>query len=81
MINLFFSSFLIAANASSSTENKKIEMETIYISEPMIKNYEDYSEIWFYYNPGRFHSLYERLLRETKLKDKLVMFSHKREIV
>jgi hypothetical protein len=23
-----------------------------------------YEEIWFYYNPGRFHSLYQRLLAE-----------------
>ena len=43
-----------------------------------LKNYE---EIWFYYNPGRFHSLYEKLLQETKLKDKVKRFTHIREIL
>jgi len=36
----------------------------------------NYDEIWFYYNPGRFHPLYKRLLQETKLKDKIKLFTH-----
>lgn len=40
----------------------------------------NYDEIWFYYNPGRFHPLYQRLLRETKLKDRVKLFTHIREI-
>jgi hypothetical protein len=39
-----------------------------------------YSEIWFYYNPGRFHSLYKTLLKETGLKDKVKLFTHIKEI-
>ena len=42
---------------------------------------QSYGEIWFYYNPGRFHPLYEKLLQETKLKDKVKRFTHIREIV
>ena len=41
----------------------------------------NYEEIWFYHNPGRFHPLYKKLLEETKLKEKIVLFSHKNEIV
>ncbi|MCM8829921.1 MAG: hypothetical protein NC824_02865 [Candidatus Omnitrophica bacterium] len=41
----------------------------------------NYNEIWFYYNPGRFHRLYKRLLSESKLKDRIKMFSHIKEIV
>ncbi len=40
-----------------------------------------YDEIWFYYNPGRFHPLYKKLLRETRLKDKIRRFTHIVEIV
>ncbi|MFH1321998.1 MAG: hypothetical protein ABII90_15270 [Bacteroidota bacterium] len=39
-----------------------------------------YDEICFYRNPGRFHRLYERLLIETKLKDKITRFSNLGEI-
>lgn len=35
-----------------------------------------YDEIWFYYNPRRFHPLYRRLLSETKLKDRVRLFTH-----
>jgi len=41
----------------------------------------NYDEIWFYYNPGRFHSLYERLLQETRLRDRVRRFTHMREIL
>lgn len=41
---------------------------------------QDYDEIWFYYNPGRFHRLYKRLLTETKLKNKIRHFTHISEI-
>jgi len=46
----------------------------------LINNFEqslsDYDEVWFYYNPGRFHPLYDRLLRETKLNNKITRFTH-----
>ena len=41
---------------------------------------QDYDEIWFYYNPSRFHRLYQRLLQETSLQDKIRRFSHHWEI-
>ena len=40
-----------------------------------------YDEIYFYYNPGRFHSLYKRLITQSKLKDKIKLFSHIAEII
>ena len=39
-----------------------------------------FAEIYFYYNPGRLHHLYERLLRETGLKDRVVRITHLWEI-
>ncbi len=51
----------------------------------LLKDFEqklgDYDEIYFYHNPRRFHPLYKRLLKETKLKDKITLFSHLREII
>jgi len=44
------------------------------------KKLRDYDEIYFYYNPGRFHSLYKRLLKEVKVKNKVILFSHIDEI-
>ena len=40
-----------------------------------------YSEIWFYHHPARFHKLYRKLLRNTKLRRKVRLFGHKDEIV
>ena len=40
----------------------------------------NYDEICFYYNPGRFHSLYKRLLTQTTLRDGIALFSHYYEI-
>jgi hypothetical protein len=37
-------------------------------------------EIYFYYNPGRFHPLYRRLLSEVRVKARIVKFTHKNEI-
>jgi len=44
------------------------------------KKLQKYDEIWFYYNPGRFHSLYRRLLEQSRLKAKVKLFSHYWEI-
>lgn len=41
----------------------------------------EYDEIFFYYNPRRFHGLYKRLLEESKLTKKITKFSHKSEII
>ena len=40
----------------------------------------DFDEIWFYYNPGRFHRLYRKLLTRTKLRNKIKLFTHLNEI-
>ncbi len=40
-----------------------------------------YDQIWFYHNPGRFHRLYQRLLTETSLRDRIRSFTHLKEIV
>ncbi len=44
------------------------------------KKLKGYKEIWFYYNPGRFHPLYKRLLKETRLKERVKLFTHISEI-
>ena len=36
----------------------------------------DFDEIWFYHNPGRFHNLYKRLVKNPILKDKIKLFTH-----
>lgn len=41
---------------------------------------EAYDGIWFYHNPGRFHPLYKRLLRQTALRDRITLFSHASDI-
>jgi len=41
----------------------------------------DHYEIYFYHNPGRFHLLYRRLLKEIQIKGKVILFSHLDEIV
>ena len=40
-----------------------------------------YDEIYFYCNPGRFHPLYRKLLRSTKLNNRVKLFTHKEEII
>lgn len=40
----------------------------------------EFDEIWFYYNPGRFHPIYKRLLDSNSMKDKIKMFTHINEI-
>ena len=50
----------------------------------MVRDFDEklhgFDEIWFYYNLGRFHSLYKRLLDETTLKNKIKTFTHLEEI-
>jgi len=52
--------------------------------EELLKDFDQklavYDEIWFYYNPGRFHPLYKRLLSVSKLKDRIRYFTHIKEI-
>ena len=39
-----------------------------------------FHQIYFYYNPGRFHKLCKRLLKSSKLKAKVKLFTHLNEI-
>jgi hypothetical protein len=41
----------------------------------------NYEEICFYHNPGRFHSLYKKLVKEAKVRGRILMFTHLSEIV
>lgn len=45
------------------------------------KNLAEYDKIWFYYNPGRFHRLYKKLLQTTSLRHKVIQFTNIRHIV
>lgn len=51
----------------------------------LVKSFEErlagYDEIWFYHNPGRFHPLYARLLKDVKVKAKIALFTHKNQII
>ena len=51
----------------------------------LIKNFNErlaeFDEIWFYYNPGRFHPVYARLLKGVKVKAKITLFTHKNQII
>jgi hypothetical protein len=39
-----------------------------------------HSQIYFYYNPGRFHPVYARLLRQSALADRIKQITHLWEI-
>jgi len=41
---------------------------------------DEYSEIYFYYNPGRFHPLYRQLLLQNSLANRVVKITHLWEI-
>jgi hypothetical protein len=40
-----------------------------------------YDEVWFFYDPDRFHPIYEKLLQQTNLKERIKMFSDLNMIV
>ena len=44
------------------------------------KNLEEFSEIWFYNHPSWFHSLYQRIIRESTLNQRIRTFSHLKDI-
>jgi hypothetical protein len=60
--------------------NTVTEDEFRNLVEDFDQKLQNYDEIWFYHNPGRFHRLYERLLQETRLKDKVKRLTHISEI-
>jgi hypothetical protein len=50
----------------------------------LVENFDDslkgFDEIFFYFNPGRFHPLYTKLLDKSALKGKIRLMSHLSEI-
>ena len=60
--------------------NKVTDNEFKTLVEEFDNSLRGYEEILFYYNPGRFHPLYEKLLTESKLKKRIQKFTHIREI-
>jgi hypothetical protein len=60
--------------------NDVTEKEFQELKNDFEKKLASFDEIHFYYNPGRFHPLYNRLLNEAKVKSKIVKFTHKNKI-
>lgn len=59
---------------------KITEEEFEVLKDNFDRRLKSYDEIWFYFNPGRWHSLYRRLLKETKPRSRLRTFTHLKEI-
>jgi hypothetical protein len=55
--------------------NKVSEDEFLLLLKDFAQKLREYSAIYFYYHPARFHRLYKKLLRRTKLKDRIVRFT------
>lgn len=60
--------------------NKVTDEEFNALVQDFNSKLKEFDEIWFYYNPGRFHPIYKRLLDSTLFKDKIKMFTHINEI-
>jgi hypothetical protein len=59
--------------------SRVLEQEFAVLLESFDRKLRPFDETWFYY-PGRIHPLYRRLLRETKLRNRVRLFSHLKEI-
>ena len=60
--------------------NKVTNEEFKKLLEEFDKSLGRYKEISFYYNPGRFHRLYKRLISKSKLKNRIRLFTHISEV-
>jgi hypothetical protein len=56
--------------------NKVTHEEFKKLLEAFDNSLSSYNEILFYYNPGRFHKLYERIISESRLKNRIKRFTH-----
>ena len=56
------------------------EEEFGYLLTDFDEKLKGYRHIRFYHNPGRFHRHYRKILQKTRLKDRISLFSHIREI-
>lgn len=60
--------------------NMVTEEEFIDLVDEFDASLRQFDQICFYYNPGRFHRLYKRLLNNSELKAKINLFTHLNEI-
>jgi len=60
--------------------NKVTDQEYKQLVKDFEEKLSEYSEIWFYHHPCRFHNLYKKLLEEPNIKAKLVPFNHLTQI-
>jgi hypothetical protein len=60
--------------------NKVTKAELDQLVSEFNKSLDQFDEICFYYNPGRFHRLYKKLLKKSELKGKIKLFTHLNEI-
>ena len=61
--------------------NSVSEIEYDQLLKNFMNQLSEFNEIWFYYNPGRFHSLYKRLVRDAKTRGvRIHKFTHLYEI-
>ena len=60
--------------------NKVTETEFNQLLKEFDQSLDQFNEIYFYHNPGRFHRLYKKLLRKSELKNRIKLFAHLNEI-
>lgn len=60
--------------------NVVTEEEFSYLVHGFDRSLRQFDQIYFYHNPGRFHKLYRRLLKNSELKAKIKLFTHLNEI-
>ena len=60
--------------------NKVTETEFNQLLKEFDQSLDQFNEIYFYHNPGRFHRLYKKLLRKSELKNRIKLFTHLNEI-
>lgn len=60
--------------------NRVTEDEFNQLVRKFDRSLSQFDEIYFYYNPGRFHKLYKRLLKSSELRAKIKLVTHLNEI-
>jgi hypothetical protein len=60
--------------------NKVTEKEFDELVRNFDQSLRQFDKIYFYYNPGRFHKLYKRLLETSELKSKIGLITHLKDI-
>ena len=61
--------------------SKVTPKEFKFLVDNFVQRLSKYKEIWFYHNPGRFHSLYKKLVQEASKRGLNVkLFTHLSEI-